>query len=107
MSIDPVIAAWGGPRWAQTYDRDDEAVIYSRRIGAVSGMDGDELSVELVQRDEIMIATDGSVITRSPVFVRVAWARVGLTEARELGRLLTSARIVIEGDGAGQADMDS
>jgi hypothetical protein len=98
MRIDSVIATWDGPSWAQVYDRDDEAMIYSRRIGAVTGMDDEELSVELVQRDDITTAAEQSVITRSPIFVRVACTRVGLAEADELGRLLASARMMIEGD---------
>jgi hypothetical protein len=96
MTTEPVIATWNAPLWAQTHARDDEAVIYSRKIGAVSEVDGEEISVEVVQRDELSVA-DLSVITRTPAFVRVAWIRVGLSEAHELGRLLISAGAVIEG----------
>ena len=97
MTTNPVIATWGPPPWAQSHEHDEEAVIYSRKIGTVAEVDGEELTVEIVQRDEINVATDQSVITRSPAFVRVSCLRVGPREAHELEQLLNSAKNMIEG----------
>ena len=86
-----IVASWAPPPWAQTTDRDDEALIHTRFIGTLPDLEGDTLSVELVQRDEMLFAPDKTAVTRTPPFVRVAGQRVACEQAALLAHLLVAA----------------
>ena len=87
----PIVASWAPPPWAQTSDRDDEALIHTRFIGALPDLEGGPLSVELVQRDEMLFAPDKAAVTRTPPFVRVAGQRMACEQAALLAHLLVAA----------------
>jgi hypothetical protein len=87
----PIVASWAPPAWAQTSDRDDEALIHTRYIGTLPDLEGGPLSVELVQRDEMLFAPDTAAVTRTAPFVRVAGQRVTCEQAAQLAHLLVVA----------------
>ena len=91
-----VVAAWQVPLWAQSSDPDGEAVVHSCRVGVVPDLDGDELSVELVQRDEWSFATEVAAVARDTAWVSVGGVRISIDRAARLALLLLSAGEMVE-----------
>jgi hypothetical protein len=87
----PTLASWSAPSWAETSERDDEALIHSRSIGVLHDLDGDALSVDVVQRDEMIFAPGYASVERTPAYVRVAGQRMDGRQAALLSQLLTTA----------------
>ena len=90
MTIDEsmVNASWGAPAWAEECTTDEDAVIYSRVLGQMMDLNGDELPVELVQRDELSATADTVSITRRPADLRMARALIEAEAAGPLARML-------------------
>jgi len=91
-----VTASWKAPPWAESSDSDEEAVVHSRIVGALLDLDGRELTVDLVQRDELFLTAAGPAVVREPAWVRVAGVRIGLDQTVQLARMLLSARELAE-----------
>ncbi len=87
-----LITAWQRPWWAQTSESDEDALIHTRHLGRVVSLDGEELGVELVQRDELHWDSPRLSITRDGAWVRVAGFRVGVDEAMRLSEHLRAIR---------------
>jgi hypothetical protein len=91
-----VAASWNVPPWAEVSDSDEEAVVHSRRVGTLLDLDGRELAVDLVQRDELLLTAAGPTIVREPAWVRVAGVRIGQDQTVQFARMLLSARELAE-----------
>jgi hypothetical protein len=90
------VARYDAPPWAESSDPDDQAVIHSRRVGSLVDLDGGELAVDVVQRDDLCLA-EGSVALRcEPAWIRVAGVRIALDQAIPLARMLKSAKETAE-----------
>jgi hypothetical protein len=84
------------PPWAEASDPDEEAVIHSRRMADLIDLDGGELAVDLVQRDDLCLTDDGVALVREPAWARVAGVRIGLDQAACLAGMLISAKEMAE-----------
>jgi hypothetical protein len=87
-----VAASWKIPPWAESSDPDEEAVIHSRRMGALLDLDGGELAVEVVQRDELCLTAGSAAIVREPAWVRVGGVQLSLDQAFHLAWMLILGR---------------
>lgn len=85
------------PSWAEVSDPDEEAVIHSRRVAALVDLDGGELAVDLVQRDDLSVTGGGVALVREPAWARVAGVRIGLDQAAYLAGMLMLAKEIAEG----------
>ncbi len=88
-----LITAWPAPWWARKSESDEDAVIHSRLLGSVVGLDGDELSIEFVQRDELQLGSRYMAMARKPAWVRIAGCRVGPDEALRLAECLSTVKL--------------
>lgn len=97
MVRNPSFTAWyDAPPWAESSEPDDQAVIHSRRVGALIDLDGGELAVDVVRRDDLCLVAGIVGVVREPAWVRVAGVRVAPERAIHLARLLASAKEIAE-----------
>jgi len=90
-------AAWyDAPPWAESSEPDDQAVIHSRRVGGLVDLDGGELTVDVVRRDDLCLVGGIVGVVREPAWVRVAGVRIAPDRAVELARLLVAAKVISE-----------
>jgi hypothetical protein len=89
-------ASWDAPPWAQSSEVDEQAVIHSRPVGSLADLDGQQLRVDVVQRDDLCLMPGGATVVREPVWLRVAEARLSLDQALRLAKLLLGARRVAD-----------
>ncbi len=74
------------PPWAETSERDDEALIHTSSIGVVPDLDGHPLSVEVVQRDELVFTATTTTVQRAEPYIRVSGQRMDAAGARLLAK---------------------
>jgi hypothetical protein len=103
----PIVASWEAPPWAETSERDDEAVIHSRPVGCLLDLDGGALGVELVQRDEMVFASSDTSVQRTPPYIRVAGQRVDVEDAALLSQFLGAASDLASGAPTASAEAGS
>lgn len=84
-------ASWTAPTWAETSDTDEQAVVHSRHVGSLADLDGQQLRIDLVQRDDLCLTPGGATVVREPVWLRVAEARLSPDQARRMVKLLLRA----------------
>ena len=88
----PAIATWEPPSWAATRDLEEDSVEYRRHVGDLRPAEDTEvLCVDVVQRDELDLATTPASIRRTAPMVSLAGIRLSPNETRSLTQLLTSA----------------
>ncbi len=86
-----LLASWSAPAWADAFTTDDDAVIYSRMLGHMMDLDGSDLSVELVQRDELDATVESVAVRRQLPYLRLAGERVSADVAAQLADMLMAA----------------
>jgi hypothetical protein len=86
----------GVPPWAELSEPDEQAVVHSRRVDGLIDLDGGELTVDVVQRDDLRLIDGGIALVREPAWVRVAGVRINLDHAVSLARILLSAKEIAE-----------
>jgi hypothetical protein len=91
-----VIASWDAPPWAEACTTDEDAVIYSRVLGRTVNLNGGDMLVELVQRDELGITANTVTITRPPAYLRVAGELIAAEAAACFARMLMTANDLID-----------
>ena len=91
-----VSASWDVPSWAEVCSTDEDAVIYSRVLGQMVDLNGGDLSVELVQRDELSISADTVSFIRRPAYLRVAGELIEAQGIARFARMLMTANDLIE-----------
>jgi hypothetical protein len=97
MVRDSSFADWyDAPPWAESSEPDDQAVIHSRRVGSLVDLDGGELAVDVVRRDDLSLIDGVVAVLREPAWVRVAGVRIALDQAVPLARMLESAKALTE-----------
>jgi hypothetical protein len=95
----PAVASWTSPPWAITRTIEEDSVEHRRNLGEVCPVeDPQHLCVEVVQRDEVNIATSPVSIRRTPPVISLAGIRMSRDEARTLTQLLTEALTTIENE---------
>jgi hypothetical protein len=83
------------PLWVATRI-DDEAIEHYRGVGGFTpAEDLEELSVDLVQRDDLSPDGDPTKVRHHPAQIRIAGIRLSQSEAVHLARLLSTAVTVI------------
>jgi hypothetical protein len=87
-----VTASWEAPSWAESSDTDEQAVVHTRHVGSLTDLDGQQLRVDVVQRDDLCLLPGGAMVVREPVWLRVAESRLSLDQALRLARLVLGAR---------------
>jgi hypothetical protein len=89
-----VVASWSAPAWADESERDEDAVIHTRKIGPLQNLDGAELTIELIQRDETQVIP--TEIVRAPAYVIVGESvRLSLEQASAVGRALAGLKDLV------------
>jgi len=79
------------PLWVATRI-DDEAIEHYRAVGGFTpAEDREELTVDLVQRDDLSPDGDPAKVQHHPAQVRMAGIRLSRVEAVQLARLLSEA----------------
>jgi hypothetical protein len=101
-----IVASWSAPRWAASSDPDEEAVIHCRRVGGLLDLDGGDLLVEVVQRDELSMTAGGVTIVRDPACLMVGGVRLDLDQAVHLAWLLISAREMADAAGRERSEQE-
>jgi hypothetical protein len=91
------VASWDAPSWADCSAADEECVVHRLSIGEVCPTDGDApFRVEVVQRDEMSLATGSTSVTRTQARISVSGEILTPQEAQDLARLLSTASEVIQ-----------
>jgi hypothetical protein len=103
-----VVTSWDAPSWAEESVIDEEAVIHSLRLGATLDLSGHEMTIEVVQRDELSVAANAVSITRRPAYLRVAGELIPGEQASYFARkLMRASELLEEHQDVQQADLDS
>ena len=93
-----VMTSWCAPAWAQTSEAGEQLIDHCRSVGELfSAATGDVRAVEIVQRDELLIAAGGAAtIQRHPLLLRVGQSRLSLDEAHALVEMVNSVFGMVE-----------
>lgn len=95
MDTEVVSPSWIAPPWAETCTTDEDAVIYSLVLGRIRDLNGRDVSVELVQRDELTTTKDVVSISRQPAYLRVAGELITAEGAVRFAEMLMTANDLI------------
>ena len=96
MGAEVVGLSWNAPPWAQACTTDEDAVIYSRVLGRMRDLNGGDLSVELVQRDELSTTAGTVSVSRRPAYLRVAGELIAAEGAARFAAMLKTASDLID-----------
>jgi hypothetical protein len=90
-----VVASWKAPAWAEESERDEDAVIHIRKIGPLQDLEGADLTINLIQRDETQaIPTE---IIRAPAYLIIGESvHLSLEQASALGHALTELKDLVD-----------
>jgi hypothetical protein len=89
-----VIASWNAPAWADESERDEDAVIHTRKIGPLQDHEGADLTINLIQRDETQASL--TEIVRAPAYVIIGESVcLSLEQASAVGRALAELKDLV------------
>jgi hypothetical protein len=96
-SVEPppvVVASWNAPPWAEASERDEDAVIHTRKISTLQDHEGSDLTINLIQRDETQaIPTE---IVRASAYVIIGESVcLSLEQASAVGHALTGLQDLV------------
>jgi hypothetical protein len=93
-----VVASWNVPAWAETSETDEDAVIHTGSLGITIGLDREEVTTEIVQRDERSLTPEAVLMNRDSAWVRLSGIRLSVDDAAALAGRLLSVKGLLEPD---------